>query len=182
MSKAHHRKKQPQAVRQLLLGVAAGLCIERGASGLTLDAVAAAAGVSKGGLLHHFPSKAALLEGLLDDLIDRLDAAIHQAMLDDPDPTGRFTRAYLKVCFVPGGGMALDALRIDCRALRRSPGRMDTGEDLAAAECLPFALMFGVLDHALAKRRLVGEFAGMAVEVGSPTLGERSAILPPRPR
>ncbi|MFD1328817.1 TetR/AcrR family transcriptional regulator [Mycoplana ramosa] len=103
MKTAHHRKKQPEAVRQLLLGVTAGLCVEKGASGVTLDAVAAAAGVSKGGLLHHFPSKAALLDGLLDDLIDRLDAAIHRAMTDDPEPRGRFTRAYLKVCFVPGG-------------------------------------------------------------------------------
>lgn len=103
MNSAHHRKKQPEAVRQLLLGVAARLCIEKGATGVTLDAVAGAAGVSKGGLLHHFPSKAALLDGLLDDLLDRLDAAIHQAMIEDPDPRGRFTRAYLKVCFVPGG-------------------------------------------------------------------------------
>lgn len=103
MKTAHHRKKQPEAVRQLLLGVAAGLCIEKGAAGVTLDAVAAAAGVSKGGLLHHFPSKAALLDGLLDDLMGRLDAAIRQAMIDDPEPRGRFTRAYLRVCFVLGG-------------------------------------------------------------------------------
>ena len=37
--------------------------------------------------------------------------------------------------------------------------------------------MFGVLDHACTKRRLVGEFAGMAVEVGSPPLGERPGDL-----
>ncbi|MBD9373296.1 TetR/AcrR family transcriptional regulator [Rhizobium sp. ARZ01] len=103
MSKAHHRKKQPEAVRHLLLEVAAGLCLEKGTAGITLDAVAVAAGVSKGGLLHHFPSKAALLDGLLDDLMDRLDAAIHQAVIDDPEPRGRYTRAYLKVCFVTGG-------------------------------------------------------------------------------
>ncbi len=37
-----------------------------GTDAVTLDAVAAAAGVSKGGLLYHFPSKAALYTGLLE--------------------------------------------------------------------------------------------------------------------
>ena len=41
---------------------------------VTLDAVAAAAGVSKGGLLYHFPSR----EALVDGLVARLDA-----LLDD---------------------------------------------------------------------------------------------------
>ncbi len=99
MSTAHKRKKDPQAVRQQLLEVAADLCVEKGAVGLTLDAVAAAAGVSKGGLLHHFPSKAELLFGLLDDLIARMDAAIDAAMRADPEPHGRFTRAYVAVTF-----------------------------------------------------------------------------------
>lgn len=121
MSTAHHRKKQPEAVRQLLLGVAASLCIEKGAAGVTLDAVAAAAGVSKGGLLHHFPSKAALLDGLLDDLMDRLDTAIHKAMIDDPEPRGRFTRAYLKVCFIPGGMAEEDRWKAMTLALLGEP-------------------------------------------------------------
>lgn len=99
MSTAHKRKKDPQAVRQLLLEVAADLCVEKGAAGLTLDAAAAAAGVSKGGLLHHFPSKADLLFGLLDDMIARMDAAIAEAMRADPEPHGRFTRAYVAVTF-----------------------------------------------------------------------------------
>ena len=41
-------------------------------AGVTLDAVSQAAGVSKGGLLHHFPNKMALLDGLFDDLIGKL--------------------------------------------------------------------------------------------------------------
>lgn len=39
----------------------------------TLDAVAAAAQVSKGGLLYHFPSKDALVEGLLARLRAQVD-------------------------------------------------------------------------------------------------------------
>lgn len=103
MSNAHKRKKHPEAVRELLLEVAAALCLEKGAASLRLDAVASEAGVSKGGLLHHFPSKADLLVGMLDDLIARLEAAIEGEMRTDEEPHGRFTRAYLKVCFAPGG-------------------------------------------------------------------------------
>jgi AcrR family transcriptional regulator len=96
MSDAHHRKKQPALVRQQLLSVAARLASERGMGAVTLDAVAASADVSKGGLLHHFPSKASLLEAMLDSLLDRLDAAIDDQMRSDPTPHGRFTRGYLR--------------------------------------------------------------------------------------
>jgi AcrR family transcriptional regulator len=60
-----------------LLDAAERLVVARGASHLTLDAVAQEAGVSKGGLLYHFPSKAALLEGMvrrhISDLEQRAD-------------------------------------------------------------------------------------------------------------
>ena len=42
---------------------------ENGANHLTIDAVAAYANFSKGGVLYHFPSKKALLCGMLDYLI-----------------------------------------------------------------------------------------------------------------
>lgn len=103
MSTAHQRKKHPEAVRQQLLAVTARLLIEEGPGSVTLDAVARAAGVSKGGLLHHFPSKPALLDGLFDDLTEKFDGAIAERMRDDPDSDGRFTRAYISVCFAPEG-------------------------------------------------------------------------------
>ena len=50
-----------------------------GPQALTLDAVAAEAGVSKGGLLYHFASKRELLDGVvkrwLDEFQDDIDAA-----------------------------------------------------------------------------------------------------------
>ncbi|WP_322887030.1 TetR/AcrR family transcriptional regulator [Sinorhizobium medicae] len=103
MTNAHSRKKQPQRVRRQLLEVAARLSLEQGIAALTLDAVSHAAGVSKGGLLHHFPNKSALLDGLFDDLVARFDNAIDEAMARDEIEKGCFTRAYLGVCF------ALDA-------------------------------------------------------------------------
>jgi AcrR family transcriptional regulator len=59
-----------------LLDAAIDVIRRDGATALTLDAVAAQAGVSKGGVLYHFASKRELIEGLLgrwlDDFEDRL--------------------------------------------------------------------------------------------------------------
>ena len=54
---------------------------ENGANHLTIDAVAAYANFSKGGVLYHFPSKKALLSGMVDHLIQtnekRMEALGH---------------------------------------------------------------------------------------------------------
>ena len=50
--------------------------VESGATHLTLDAVAKSAGVSKGGLLYHFPTKEALLEGMLARHFEDVDAEV----------------------------------------------------------------------------------------------------------
>lgn len=57
---------------------------EHGTSGATLDAVAAKAGVSKGGLLYHFASKAALVDGLIARLQERAEVDAHE-MRDAPE-------------------------------------------------------------------------------------------------
>jgi len=46
----------------------------------SLNAVAKAAGVSKGGLIHHFPSRQALLEALVKQAIDEVDLALDVAV------------------------------------------------------------------------------------------------------
>lgn len=52
-------------VRNAVLDAAERVVGRDGIGSLTLDGVAAEAGVSKGGLLHHFPSKDRLIEGLV---------------------------------------------------------------------------------------------------------------------
>lgn len=64
----------PGAARERILDAAEKLVVRDGAGHLTLDAVAQAAGVSKGGLLYHFPTKDALLAGMIDRHVDLLDA------------------------------------------------------------------------------------------------------------
>ncbi|MFN3662001.1 TetR/AcrR family transcriptional regulator [Yoonia sp.] len=68
--------QQPGTTRQRLLDAAETLARRLGPGNLSLDAVAAEAGVSKGGLLYHFPSKAKLLEALVSYHLQRLDDAL----------------------------------------------------------------------------------------------------------
>src|SRR6476469_54486 len=58
----------PPAARDKVLDAFQRLLIEHGERETTLDAVARAAGVSKGGLIYHFGSREALIEGLLGRL------------------------------------------------------------------------------------------------------------------
>ncbi len=62
--------------RDRLLDAAAEVVLARGALGLTLEAVAKAAGVSKGGLLYHFASKEALLRAMVNRLVEATEARI----------------------------------------------------------------------------------------------------------
>jgi AcrR family transcriptional regulator len=71
------------SAREKILDAFEGLLVAEGARATTLDAVAARAEVSKGGLLYHFRSKEALVEGLLERLAT-LAAADTEAMAADP--------------------------------------------------------------------------------------------------
>lgn len=82
--------------REALLDAAESVLFERGTQALTLAAVAERAGVSKGGLLYHFPAKEALIKALVDRLIREFDELI--ATFDDGRP-GSYTRAYVEATF-----------------------------------------------------------------------------------
>jgi AcrR family transcriptional regulator len=86
-------------VRAALIDAAAHLIAEKGMARLTVDAVAKAAGVTKGGLFHHFATKDDLVQGVLDAMFAFANERIGAAMADDPEPHGRFTRAYLNGVF-----------------------------------------------------------------------------------
>lgn len=69
-------------VRERVLDAASAQIVELGVAALTLEAVAARAGVSKGGLLYHFRSKQALVDGLADRLRAYTDANLERAARD----------------------------------------------------------------------------------------------------
>ena len=90
------RRRAPEITRAEIIEKAVEVAAEVGAMGFTLDAVVARTSVSKGALLHHFPSKTALLEGLVDHLGQMYVDSILKEAARDPEPYGRNARAYLR--------------------------------------------------------------------------------------
>lgn len=70
-------KLATKPTKDRILGAAMAITHSEGARHLTIDAVTVKSGLSKGGVLYHFPSKTALLEGLishsLSQILARLD-------------------------------------------------------------------------------------------------------------
>lgn len=77
--------------REVILDAFQDLIVELGAANVTLEDTATRAGVSKGGLLYHFPSKSDLFAGLCDRLTGAIEAAIAEA----PDDPAGLVRWYL---------------------------------------------------------------------------------------
>ncbi len=108
-----------QSTRERILQAAADLAWENGPGNISLDAVAAKAGVSKGGLLYHFPSKSKLLEATVETFVadyDRMLKAREQANSAQKSPV---THAFLELflenyqCKQPASSGILAALAED---------------------------------------------------------------------
>ncbi|MGH0036555.1 MAG: TetR/AcrR family transcriptional regulator [Myxococcota bacterium] len=94
MSKTPAPPTAPSA-RSRILDAAESRLLKHGPTGLVLDAVAKDAEVSKGGLLYHFASKEALIEGLCERMLDGFERVQDELALEDDREPGRWTRAYL---------------------------------------------------------------------------------------
>ena len=81
--------------KHLILEAAERVVLRDGGAHLTLDSVAAEAGMSKGGLLYHFPTKEDLIRAMIVRLQDEFDAEITRQAAEDPVQDGRYTRAYV---------------------------------------------------------------------------------------
>ncbi len=82
--------------RDAILDAAEAVVKDAGAAHLTLDAVAERAGVSKGGLLYNFPSKDALVEGMIARCVDRFEADRRRAEAGATLKGSRSLRAYVE--------------------------------------------------------------------------------------
>lgn len=86
-------------VRNALLDAAEAVVVRQGIANLALDAVAAEAGMSKGGLLHHFPNKDRLVEAMVQRSADGWRACYTEAYERSPEGPGRMARGLLNHCF-----------------------------------------------------------------------------------
>ncbi|MGB4779648.1 TetR/AcrR family transcriptional regulator, partial [Microbacterium sp.] len=121
---------RPPRARESVLDAFEAALITDGERGATMDAVARAAGVSKGGLLYHFASKDALERALLDRLAAIVDDDV-AAMSSSPDgPVAYFLRTSVM------DDDPLDRALVAVARLAQS-GRADAAEALrrARARC-----------------------------------------------
>lgn len=91
--------KSGEKTRAALLDAASRIVQQRGVEHLTLELTAQEAGVSKGGLLYHFPSKEALIKGMIQSYLERFTADFNAAAQPDTPAAGRWTRAYLHTTY-----------------------------------------------------------------------------------
>lgn len=83
--------------KKLILKSAYQIVKEQGFTSLTLEAVAKHAGVSKGGLLYHFPSKNALIGGMVSYISELANHQIESNYESGRKENGDFLRAYLSL-------------------------------------------------------------------------------------
>lgn len=92
----------PPDARTRVLDAAETIIQARGVAGLTLEAAARDAGVSKGGLLYHFASKEALLDALLRRLAQFMEQEYRACVAAQPEGPGQVARALLDWGFGEG--------------------------------------------------------------------------------
>jgi AcrR family transcriptional regulator len=97
-------------LQNTLLDAAEAVVVRQGIANLTLDAVAAEAGMSKGGLLHHFPTKDRLVEALVTRSAGNWRACYMEAYERTPEGPGRMARALLDHCFSDAQGFVAAAI------------------------------------------------------------------------
>lgn len=80
---------------EAILTAAHDVLRSHGVRALSLDKVAKQAGISKGGLIHHFPSREALLLAMQDHGFKLAAEQMEQELALEPMAPGRVLRAYL---------------------------------------------------------------------------------------
>jgi AcrR family transcriptional regulator len=99
-----------------ILDAAEQIVLRDGAARLTLDAVAAEASLSKGGVLYNFSSKDDLIRGMITRLLDRFEEDMGRVSACDPKAKSRTVRAFLDVWY-PEPAPVLDHPDQVCAAL-----------------------------------------------------------------
>jgi AcrR family transcriptional regulator len=97
-------RKNTNELRNSILNAAEAVVMRQGIANLALDAVAAEAGMSKGGLLHHFPTKDRLVEALVMRSAENWRVCYMEAYERTPEGPGRMARALLDHCLSDAEG------------------------------------------------------------------------------
>ncbi|MBL8709199.1 MAG: TetR family transcriptional regulator [Rhodospirillaceae bacterium] len=89
------------STRDQIIDAALSVVRTHGVGSLTLDEAARVAGISKGGVLYHFKSKEALIQGMVARLSDKCDQLQQQHYAALPPGPNRWARALVATSFDP---------------------------------------------------------------------------------
>lgn len=98
-------RERSEATREALLAAARSLFIEMGYADTSTPEIAAAAGITRGALYHHYEDKKALFRAVIGGEAGAVAAAIEAGMPADAPPLAALlagSEAYLKAMRVPG--------------------------------------------------------------------------------
>ncbi|WP_374311874.1 TetR/AcrR family transcriptional regulator [Dongia sp.] len=121
------------STREQIIDAALSVVRTQGVSALTLDEAARVAGISKGGVLYHFKSKEALIQGMVARLSSQCEN-LQQAHYDQlPPGPNRWARALVATSFDPAaptmdpaGCALLAAIATNPSLLEPLEGTIDT--------------------------------------------------------
>ena len=90
------QRRVAKQTRELIFEAASQILCEEGWNSLSLAAVAKQAGLSKGGLLYHFPNKVLLIEALFEYHNDKFERRLEVLTQAEGGEEGAWLRAYVK--------------------------------------------------------------------------------------
>ncbi|MCP4416416.1 MAG: TetR/AcrR family transcriptional regulator [Chloroflexi bacterium] len=89
-------RQQSRETRQKIFEACSRILQTDGLTNLTLESVAGEAGLSKGGLLYHFPNKETLVEALFEYHNNIFETRLQELAEAEGNETGAWLRAYAK--------------------------------------------------------------------------------------
>lgn len=167
-----------RGARQRILEAANAVAERAGAAILTLEAVAAEAGVSKGGLLYHFASKEALLAGVVEFHMAEHRACLEAMEARYPATGGGYLQAYIDAQLAMASEhKEADALRSFIAAAVHMPGLLDLPREDARAHLARLrGLGPGFVEALVLTLALDGLFFSSAFEMLDLTADEQRAL------
>jgi AcrR family transcriptional regulator len=153
------RAAQGRATRGQLIEVATSLFAEHGYEGTSIEAVLAAAGVSRGALYHHFAGKGALFAAVVSAISDRVTAEVTEAIRDCTDPVDAMRTGALAWIDLAGDPVIQRVMLVDAPSVLgwEQWRAMDEGRTVVAMR----AMLQAVSDTGRLPQELVEPFSHM---------------------
>ncbi|UWX98404.1 TetR family transcriptional regulator [Arthrobacter zhaoxinii] len=159
--------RDKERTRRAIIDAASRMFYTHGAN-VSLADIAAAAGVSKGALTHHFTTRSALEEAILVDVSQRFRDAVHERLDLSEDRPGRLLRAYIRT-LTDDDAAARDVF--SAGSLLLIIGSDQTGQEVLKADAEKWRKAFDA-DGIDSVQSLIIRYAaeGIAASVGTPYL------------